>query len=246
MSEKIFLVDTNLGFDIEDPKWQQFFHKYDVTPVQDDDLDKIFQKVKNHEVTVCYFPATNLLYLKPDTYYTPIANALFTYNQSFKTTSVVVVPKESSISSLSELKGKSYGDINSHCTSSYYAMGVLLKKHGFSIHDFFSDIQGVGAWQLQIDAVIAGRVDATMVLESVWNALSSNKEKTKVIDQLGNLPSPVVICAVNAEPDFKRDLSELLFINKQKPVPHSLFNGFVPFQSNFVETFCTEVANAFV
>ncbi len=245
MDEKIFIMDKNLGFCVEDPKWQLFFNKFRIKTILYEDLDKMSAEIRKNKMTFCYLPTANFFYLKLDKFYTPIASALFTSNQTCKISSLLVVPKENKINSLPQLKGKSLGYINSYCTSSYFAPALLLKRNDFSIHNFFSVMKGVGAWQLQIDAVIAGKVDATMIQEDVWYSLSSNAEKTKIIDKVDNLPSPLILCAANTQESLKRELMELLFSYKPKPPPHSLFNGFVPFQSDLVETFCAEASQAF-
>lgn len=244
MNHPVFMMDKNLGFAVNDQKWLSFFNKFNIKVASYEDLDKMSEELRRNNTNFCYLPTANFFYLRSDKFYTPIANALFSSNNNCKISSLLIVAKESGINRLSQLQGKTLGYINSYCTSSYFAPALLLKKNGYSIKKFFSEIKGVGAWQLQIDAVIEGRADATMIQEDVWYSLPSNAEKTKIIDKVDNLPSPLIICATNTDANLKQELATLLLSYKPNQ-PHSLFNGFIPFQQELVDVFCSEASRAF-
>jgi len=79
---------------------------------------------------------------------------------------------------LRQLKGAKLGYINTYCTTSYFAPSILLARDGLALNDFF-DAFAVAPWQGQIDAVVDGRIDATMVYEDVWLARPSNAAETR-------------------------------------------------------------------
>ncbi|MDP1835743.1 MAG: PhnD/SsuA/transferrin family substrate-binding protein [Chlamydiales bacterium] len=244
-SELVFAIDKNLGFDADAPVWRSFFSKFNVKVVAYDDMEKLTEDMEKHKITCSYLPSANYFYFMSDNYYVPIANALFAANQTSESSSVLVVSKASLINTLSELKGKRFGFIHPYCTSSFFAAALLLWKHNFSIHDFFSTMRKVGPWQLQVDAVIAKEVDATMVPEDIWYKQPKNTEKTKIIAREKNLPSPIVVCSKNADKTFVQELKELLLSYKPKASPNALFNGFIPYQKDQEEAFFSESTQAF-
>jgi len=84
-----------------------------------------------------------------------------------------------------------------------------------------------------------------MVLESVWKANPYNKEKTKIIAKEQNLPSPLILYGKNVEADLLSEFKKLLFSYKSQDSVEALFNGFVPFQKELTEHFCSEAVKAF-
>ncbi|QVL58327.1 MAG: PhnD/SsuA/transferrin family substrate-binding protein [Simkaniaceae bacterium] len=245
MSDKIiFAIDENLGLNIEDPKWHQFINQFNITILNYSDMKLLTEKMEENTVQLSYLPSGNYFYFHSDPFYKPIANALFCSNDDCKANCVLIVKKESPINSLPELKGKVLGYIHPYCTSSYFAPALLLWKNDFSIHHFFSSLKETGAWQKQIDAVISGEVDATMVLESVWSADPKNQEKTKIIAREGNLPSPLIIYGKSVDKTLLAELEKILFFHKPPALPNALFNGFIPFQNGLVENFFSEATKA--
>lgn len=113
-----------------------------------------------------------------------------------------------------------------------------------SIHHFFSSLKKVGPWQEQIDAVISGEVDGTMVLESVWRANSHNRKKTKIIAEERNLPSPLIVYGKNVDADLLSEFKKMIFSYKPQNQSDALFNGFVPFQKELTENFCRAATKA--
>ena len=241
----IFALDKNLGFVVEDPEWQTFFKKFKIKPMVYDNMKKLTEEMEKNTVALSYLPAANFFYFRTDQFYTPIANALFTSNKTDKIGSLLIVSKQSPIQSLSQLKNKSLGYIHPYCTTSYFAPALLLWKNHYSIHHFFSSLREVGAWQLQIDAVVKGVVDATMIQEDIWYQLPENATQTKILDRQDHLPSPLILCASHLDKNMQEELKELLFSYKPTPPPHSLFNGFIPFEQKLVENFYSNASQAF-
>jgi phosphonate transport system substrate-binding protein len=88
------------------------------------------------------------------------------------------------------------------CTTSYFSPVILLAEHNVPFRTFFSTVEPVGAWQRQIDAVLAGRVDATMVEEGIWLGKPANQAQTKIIGSVDGLPGPVIVLAKTVDPAF--------------------------------------------
>ncbi|MFA6916120.1 MAG: PhnD/SsuA/transferrin family substrate-binding protein [Parachlamydiales bacterium] len=241
----IFALDKNLGFPIEDPKWQAFFNKHNIVLNHYLDMKKMTADLQQNPIGLSYLPTANYYYLRNNESYTPVANALFTANQTSHISSVLVVSKKSNINSLDELKDKRLGYINLFCTSSYFAPAILLWQNHYSIDNFFSKLQEVGAWQRQVDAVIAGEIDATMVQEDIWHKLPENAEKTEILGKVDNLPSPLLICSKQLDQKIKDELTALLFHYTPKASPEALFNGFIPYHGELVHAFFDNSEKAF-
>lgn len=240
----IFVVDKNLRFPIHNFLWQDFFHKFNVIHSAYIDIKQMTQELKTHAALLSYLPAAAYFDLRADPFYHPIANALFASNHTSKINSVLIVSKKSPINTLEDLKGKSYGYINQYCTSSYFAPSIFLWKHGFSFHKFFGSTKAVGPWQLQIDAVTHGEVDATMVQEDLWLKIPENAEKTKIIGKEKELPSPLIVCAKNVDKVLLEDFQKVLFSPKSEASSHALFSGFIPYQKSQVEAFFSSAEQA--
>jgi phosphonate transport system substrate-binding protein len=241
----MFAMDKNLELPIKDPVWEQFFLKFGIAPALYTDMAKLTEKLKENTTLLSYIPTANLFYIRSDPYYTPIANAIFSMSSNSKISSLLVVAKKSPIQTLAQLKGKALGYIHPFCTTSYFSPALLLWRNHFSIHKFFSLLKQVGAWQSQIEAVISGEVDATMVSEDVWLKLPRNAELTKIIAREENLPCPLIVVGKGIDKTLLKELKEILF--SYKPIAHSkdMFNGFIPYQKEQTEKFFSESEQAF-
>lgn len=244
-NEITFAIDYNIGIAATDPIFQEFFAKRNVNPILYKNMKVMTQELEEQKVQIAYFPAANYFYFKNDPSYVPIANTLYAANKSPKIGSLLIVSKNSPISSLAQLRGKCLGYIHPYCTTSFFAPALLLHRNNFSIHNFFSSMREVGPWQLQIDAVMAGKVDATMIEEDVWYKLPKNADRTKIIARVDNLPSPIVVCSSQLSDSFIRDFQKVLFAYQAKVTSRSLFSNFIPYQKEQVEEFFNEASQAF-
>jgi phosphonate transport system substrate-binding protein len=159
----IFACDVNLGFPTDDPEWAAFFRDHGWRTVSYDDMGKLTATLKAHEPAAAFMPAANYYYLKDDPFYAGLASACAERSGGTTVTSVLIVPQTSDARSVLDLRGKRLGHINSYCTTSYFSPAILLAERDVPFGTFFSTVEPVGAWQHQIDTVVAGRVDATMV-----------------------------------------------------------------------------------
>jgi phosphonate transport system substrate-binding protein len=163
------------------------------------------------------------------------------------TSTLLIVKKNSPFKTVFDLKGTKYGKINCYCTSSYFSLAILLKLKGLSIKNHFKELIDVpvkpGNWQNQIDQVINGSIDATMVDEGTWLKNPSNKDETRVIDRMDCLPTPLII--------FRKDCSQDLIDSLKKQFLESpkisgkIFSGFVSYDKENAEAFFHKAKEAF-
>ncbi len=240
MEKRRFAHDVNLGFPFEERDWIEFIHRYQMEVVGYDDMAKLTEELKAHHALIGYLPVANQFYLRTDPFYEGVATALSGGKTTFK--SLLIVKKESPIQRWDQLEGKRLGFIHRFCTSSYFGCGLFLAEKSASLKRFFSEIIGVGAWQKQIDAVVAGRVEATMVMEAVWLANPKNRETTRIIDSQDGLPCPSVVIDRKADSSLKTELLDRLLVTRG--AKNSLFSGFVPYQKELVEGFFKKAEKA--
>jgi phosphonate transport system substrate-binding protein len=239
-----FAYDGNFRFDIEDPAWKHFFDGHHVRPVRYDDMAELTEALTGSVQTVSYLPAANYFYVRDNRSYEPVASALYAAEDTANLTSVLVVRFSSAATELEHLRGGRLGYAHPYCTTSYFAPALLLHERGDSIADFFDRIVVVPPYEGQIDAVVDGRIDATMVQEDVWRKTPDNARTTRVIARKDHLPTPLVIVDANADPGLKRDLGRVVLSHRPPITPETLFSGFVSYQRRQVEGFFAASARA--
>ncbi len=177
IGEMVFACDVNLGFPCDHPEWAAFFSDHGWRTVDYDDMGRLTETLKSHAATAAFLPAANYFYLRDDPYYAGFASALAMKTSGTTVSSVLIVPKASEARSIVDLKGKRLGYINLYCTTSYFSPAILLAEHNIPFEGFFSTVRPLAAWQHQIDAVVAGDVDATMVEEGIWQDNPANRRR---------------------------------------------------------------------
>ena len=243
-SSLTFAYDGNFRFDVEDPAWRQFFDTHGVRPVRYDDMAKLTEALTASVQTVAYLPAANYFYVQHSRSYEPLASALYAADDTPNLTSVLLVRSSSDVTEVDQLRGASLGYAHRYCTTSYFAPALLLHERGESITEFFERMVVVAPYEGQIDAVLAGLIDATMVQEDVWRKTPGYARTTRVIARKEHLPTPLVIVDTNADRGLKRDLSRVVLSHRPQITPDTLFSGFVPYRRRQVEEFFTASAHA--
>jgi phosphonate transport system substrate-binding protein len=226
----IFACDANLGFPTDDPEWAAFFRDHGWRIVNYDDMGALTATLKAHVPAAAFMPAANYYYLKDDLFYAGLASACAERSGGTTVTSVLIVPQTSDARSVLDLRGKP---------------AILLADHNVPFRTFFSTVEPVGAWQHQIDAVLAGRVDATMVEEGIWLDKATNASATKVIGSVDRLPGPVIVLAKAVDPAFASAfLARLLAC--RTAAPNQPFLGYTRYCADVVRAFfdCSERAFA--
>jgi ABC-type phosphate/phosphonate transport system substrate-binding protein len=231
-------LDTNLQFPEGDPYWASFLSGCEVAHYTD--LDALTARLVRHDLDVCYLPAANYFFLRGDKGYRGLASARSARSKASYQSSLLIVAKSSPAADWHALEGARLGYINTYCTTSYFAPAILLAREGLRLDAFFRAIP-VAAWQGQIDAVIAGAIDATMVYEDVWLACRDNAETTRIIARLDDLPTPVFIGRADREDAFVSEFEGRLIGSAGDAAPSVLYAGFAPYQGERMARFFAEL-----
>ena len=206
-------------------------------------MGKLTEALKAHAAAAAFLPAANYFYVRNDPAYAGLASGLAMKTGGTTVSSLLIVPKTSAACSIMDLKGARLGYIHAYCTTSFFAPAILLSEHGVPFDGFFST-KPTGAWQRQIDAMLAGEVDATMVEEGIWQDKPANQASTKIIGRVERLPGPLVVLAQGMDSEFASAfLAKLLATKTAKP--HQPFAGYAAYRDDGVRDFFARCERAF-
>lgn len=237
-----FAHDTNLRFPLDDPTWGDLFDRHGVEPVGYDDMKKMGDELGADTAEVVFLPAGNWFYLR-ERPYRPVANALGAPAGSDELASVMIVRKESEATELAQLRGARLAYTHEFCTTSYFATALLLHDNGLAIDGFFEMVPGY-AFEAQLEALLGGTAEATMVQEGVLHGSPAAIEATRALGRRAGLPGPLILIGESASEKLAAELTELLFDYGLPDRPDNLFTGFAPYRQELVERFCADAAAA--
>lgn len=203
MTGIVFLLDTNLGLSVDEKPWPAFLEAHGIRTESTIDLVHLDAMMAAHRPDIAFMPIADFHRLTSggDDHYRGFAIATSKFTGTTNLPSVLVVRKDDPAAGLLDLEGSAYAYINKSCSSSYFSPAILLQRYGKRLGEFF-DILPTAPWQGQIDAVVAGKVRATMVPEDIWKTSPGNAETTRILDRYDNATPALVV--------VRHDLNEAL------------------------------------
>jgi len=231
--------DVNLDFPLDDAAWAAFSQRANCAITSYSDLDVLTTGLRQQLFDFSYLPSSNCFFLR-DAPYRGIVSAMTGITKHAAQSSVFIVANDNPATSWHELRGKRLGYINTYCTTSYFSPSVLLGREGLVLKDFFNAFP-VAAWQGQIDAVLSGGIDATMVYEDVWIAQPSNAERTKILARLDDLPTPPFIVRTGMDETLVDQLKQTL-LGLTAHSKDALYAGFTEFQDARMQRWFADLA----
>lgn len=228
------LFDINLDFPLEDRHWHDFFAAASCTIASTADLDMLTDELRQRRADFSYLPSANVFFLRNDSAWRGLASARSARSSLPYQNSVLVVRTSNPASRWQDLRGARLGYINTYCTTSYFAPAILLAHEGQTLTSFFR-AGPVAAWQGQIDAVVDGSIDATMVYEDVWLARADNAARTKIIGRIDGLPTPCFI--VRADSGVFAPKLKAALLAAPPPGGSPLYVGFSDYQDARMQNF---------
>jgi ABC-type phosphate/phosphonate transport system substrate-binding protein len=242
-----FIHDSNLGFPMGQDTWQDFFSQGQCTVFGTNNIEPISQSLKNDSNIFAYIPVVCFYKVRKIQEIHRLVSATTGKSGSPTTSSILIIKRGANIKELSDLKGKTYGRINQYCTSSYFAPAIHLSDHGFHFQDFFGQVKDIpvspGNWQNQIDQVISGAIDATMVDENTWLTNRKNAEETEIIGRIDGLPCPIIVYKSIINTQFLDSFKEKLIASSRDT--SAMFSGFIPYAGDSIDVFFKRISKAF-
>ena len=226
-----FLLDQNLGLPTDQNPWKDLFADAGIEAINSTDLVKIDEMVAKHVPDIAFIPSGDYhrLFARGDRHYQGLAISASKFTGETTLKSLLVVRKDDSADCLSDLRGEKYGYINKSCSSTYFPPAILLQRKGKKLEDFLriTPVKPGPTWQGLVDAVVAGEVRATMVLEDVWKTFSKNLDTTKVIGDYTGSKGAVVLIREDLDNKVRDKLSHALLA--WAPKWEAVYGGFKPF-----------------
>jgi len=232
--------DANLDFPLDDTSWAGFSRGAHCAITSYTDLDILTTALRQQLFEFSYLPSANCYFLR-DTPYHGLVSAVTPITRRPAQSSVFVVAKSNPATSWHDLRGKRLGYINIYCTTSFFAPSILLAREGFALKGYF-DAFSVAPWQGQIDTMLAGGIDATMVYEDVWLARPSNAERTKVLARIDDLPTPPFIVRADMDTAIEANLKQTLLGLTPTVGPTTLYAGFAEYQDARMQRLFADLA----
>ncbi len=132
----------------------------------------------------------------------------------------LIVRKDSGISSLDDLRGKSVDLADPLSTTTVYAAYLLQKRHE-TIKSFFGRTIYSGSHDMTIQLVASGLVDAGFIDGQIWDyhqkAQAQYSSKTRVIDESEDFTIPPVVVSGKMDGALKRQLERALLDMHRDP-----------------------------
>ena len=226
-----FLVDTNLGLNMEGKRWKELLSETGMTVEQSTDLVYVDKQMAEHKPDLGYIPMGSFhrLFGKGDGFYRGLAQATSKLTGEVLQTCFLVVGKDDPANGIDDLSGAKLGFINRSCSSSFFPPAILLNRHGKKIDDFLelTPVKPGPTWQGLVDAVISKEVRATMVLEDTWKTEPRNAEHTKVIEQYTRGPEAIVVVREGLDEKVSKMVLDALLTTV--PVWDTVYGSFKPF-----------------
>lgn len=232
--------DANLDFPLDDFRWASFSKAAHCAITSYADLDILTTALRQRLFDFSYLPSANCFFLR-DAPYRGLVSALTPRTRRPSQSSVFVVAKSNPATSWHDLRGKRLGYINTYCTTSFFAPSILLAREGFALKGFF-DAFPVAPWQGQIDTMLAGGIDATMVYEDVWLARPQNAQRTKILARLDDLPTPPFIVRSDMDAGVEGNLKQTLLALAPVIGPDTLYAGFTDYQDASMQRLFADLA----
>lgn len=235
-----FLVDSNLGLPVDEKPWADILAALGITTTLTNDLRRLDRSVERHEPDVVFMRIADFhrLLASGDTCYRGLAIVTSRVTGSTNLPSVLMVRHDDPAQSIEDLRGATFGYINTSCSSSYFCPAIVLNERGDDLADFF-DLRVTAPWQGQVDAVLDGTVRATMVVEDIWRATPSNADRTKIVGRYDDATGAVVVIRDGVDQAVHDALRDALLT--WQPRPDALFGPFARYRDDDVAAFFADM-----
>jgi phosphonate transport system substrate-binding protein len=128
--------------------------------------------------------------------------------------SYIIVPSDSTASSLSDLKGKSFAFVDLQAYTGRLVPLYMLIQKGYDPKTFFSDMKLTKSHENSMYDVAEKKVAGASVMSLVFDYIASKDQKTvskiKIIDKSEKTGFPVFVISKYAAPDIKEKIRNVL------------------------------------
>ena len=236
-----FILDQNLELPVTETPWKGFFEESRIRIEETRDLVMVDRLLADDGPDMAYVPGADfcVMLVKGQKQYRGLAIATSKFTGKPAQRTLLVVRKDDPAKSLDDLQGSAYGWMNRSCSSSYFPLAIQLQQRGKTVEEFLKGTV-VGGWQARVDAVVAGTIRSTMILEDVWKMTPRNTEVAKIIGEYVPCVPAILIMRNTVDPTIVQTLQDHLL----RYIPDwntSVYGAFRPFFYADVQVFCQQL-----
>ncbi|GBF10494.1 phosphate/phosphite/phosphonate ABC transporter substrate-binding protein [Tepidibacillus infernus] len=189
-----------------------------ITLIQGKTYAEMNQLIKEGKVDIAFICTLSYVMGEEDEYMDGIAAPMVDGKPLYR--SYTIVRKDSGISSLEDLKGKSFAFTDPNSYSGRLAMLYLLKMKGETAESFFSKTYYTYSHDYSVKAVTNGLVDGAAVDSLVYDQMKAlDLEETKNIQIIENgewVGTPPIVVSKKVSTNLKKQTQDLLLNMNQE------------------------------
>ena len=174
-------------------------------------VDNLFQK---GQVDVGFLCNTHYARRSKAVGFEPIAAPIVTGYNKTKFQIYIIVHKDSRITSLEDLKGKTVDFSDPLSTTTIYGANMLLKRNE-TIKSYFGKAIYSGSHDMTIEMVANGLADAGFIDGHIWDYHDKVRpvysQKTKVIHRSSDFTIPPVVVSKTTDKALRQEIKKILF-----------------------------------
>jgi phosphonate transport system substrate-binding protein len=143
--------------------------------------------------------------------------------------SALIVPAESPVRTLADLRGKSFAFTDPHSNSGSLAPKAELARLGFTPEDFFQSFTYTYGHDHSIHAVADRLVDGAAVDSLIWDFMAATEpglnDRAKVVERYGPYGIPPVVAAPHVTPELRKSFQQILLTMHENPEGKEILQG---------------------
>ena len=129
------------------------------------------------------------------------------------TTSAIVVPPNSPIKKVEDLRGKRFAFGYPDSTTTHLFPQLTLSKHGLKEHDVQGSFAGHQP-QKTVNDMLAGKYDACAVSDYTY---AQNKDKLRILDESDPYAGPPIVAQPHMKPEIRNEVQRMFVSYKAGP-----------------------------
>ena len=156
----------------------------------------------------------------------------------------ILAHKDSDITNISDLEGKTFAFVNKQTTSGYSFPMVFFYNRGINPKEYFSKVIFAGTHENAVDMIVKKTVDATTTHDiNLWTAEEKYGKVFKTLSRIGPIVSMALVAGHRVPKDIRNKFEEAMVNLPEEVIPKKFpYDGFQVLTDNSYDN-VREVAN---
>lgn len=188
------------------------------------DYKGLIEAMKTKKIDFAFFSSRTFVEAEQEAKAKVLLKKVWNYPYYYST---IIVPKNSKIKKLADLKGKKIAFVDENSASGYLYPKVALQKEGLK-KEIFAEVAFSGNHQASIQFLETGKVDAAAVfmddekgLDSAWTKFATQKKPFRILWKSSPIPNDPFTVRQDFYDKFPKETHSLMFamieILEEKP-----------------------------